>query len=323
MTIVHLAILPDWNSLDSVRRAHSNLEAAGLVFFVLLVVMEALAHNATDDKRKHLFDSIGIWFFAVAIVCEIAGYWYGQRNDALSGQIISSLDAKAGEAFDKASKAHKLAQSASDIAGPAKRTADEAKREADSLAPRIAEMNGTLNALGPRSLLIENAGPDLAKNLSIFPSQRFLPLVCGTVIPAPVNGIAPGSIPTYEQIEKESMWEAIFDVLENLAKWRPVGGSLEWKSCNDIVGASVIVNSDASAETQKAAHVLSDELTKILPSQPNPMLLPIPSSFAKLRDDWRDPSPIIIVAKDPEVIAVIVGVHPIQPPKPPSKKRPK
>jgi hypothetical protein len=285
--------------------------------------MEALAHNATRDKRKHLFDSIGIWFFALAIVCEIAGYLYGQRNDALSGQIISSLDSKAGEAFDKASKAHDLAQSASDTAGPAKQTADEAKREADLLAPRIAEMSGTLNALGPRSLLIENAGPDLEKTLSIFRGQRFFPLVCGTVIPAPVNGIVPGSIPTYEQTEKESLWGAIFDVLENLAKWRPVVGPLEWKSCNDIIGASVIVNSDAPAETLRAAHVLSDELTKILPSQPNPMLLPIPSSFAQLRDDWRDPSPIVNVAEDPGVIAVIVGVHPIQPTKPAVKKRPR
>jgi hypothetical protein len=96
--MMHLAILPDWNSLDSVRRAHSDLEAAGLVFFALLVVMEALAHNSKNEHRKHFFDSIGIWFFAIAIFCEIGGFWYGQRNDDLSQQVIGSLDQKTKDA---------------------------------------------------------------------------------------------------------------------------------------------------------------------------------------------------------------------------------
>lgn len=105
MKIMLLAILPNWNSLDSVRRAHSDLELAGLVFFALLVVAEAVAHNSKQEERKHLFDSIGIWFFAIAVLCEIAGYWYGQRNDALSEQVISSLDAKARNADTKAQSA--------------------------------------------------------------------------------------------------------------------------------------------------------------------------------------------------------------------------
>jgi hypothetical protein len=98
-------IFPNWNSLDSVRHAHSDLEATGLVFFALLVIAEAFAHNSEQAKRKHLFDSIGIWFFAIAVLSEIGGYWYGQRNDALSGQVIISLDAKALDAFNKASSA--------------------------------------------------------------------------------------------------------------------------------------------------------------------------------------------------------------------------
>jgi hypothetical protein len=98
VTMMHLVLLPDWNSLDSVRRAHSDLEAAGLVFFALLVVMEALAHNSKNERRKHLFDSIGIWFFAIAIFCEIGGFWYGQRNDDLSQQVIGSLDQKTKDA---------------------------------------------------------------------------------------------------------------------------------------------------------------------------------------------------------------------------------
>ncbi len=137
VTMINLTILPDWNSLDSMRRAHSDLEAAGLLFFALLVLMEALAHTSKDDKRKHLLDTIGIWFFAIAIVCEIAGYKYGQRNDDLSGEKIKSLDTEAGDALKKASDAHTLAQSASDIAKPAKETADTAKGEADAALTKL------------------------------------------------------------------------------------------------------------------------------------------------------------------------------------------
>src|ERR1039458_2293417 len=91
-TMTHFAIiLPDWNSLESVRRAHSDLEAAALVFFALLVVSEALAHLSDDKKTERRFDRIGIVFFAIAVLAEIAAYPYGQRNDTLSAQIIGSL----------------------------------------------------------------------------------------------------------------------------------------------------------------------------------------------------------------------------------------
>jgi hypothetical protein len=91
-TIMHFAIwLPDWDSLDSVRRVHSDLEIAALVFFALLVVCEALAHLSDDKKKERRFDKIGIAFFALAVLAEIVAYPYGQRNDELSTATISSL----------------------------------------------------------------------------------------------------------------------------------------------------------------------------------------------------------------------------------------
>lgn len=114
-----LAILPNWDSLDSVRNAHSDLELAGLVFFALLVIAEAAAHNSKQEKRKHLFDSIGIWFFAIAVSCEIAAYRYGQRNDALSEQVISSLDVKSRNADTKAQAALEKSSTADAKAGEA------------------------------------------------------------------------------------------------------------------------------------------------------------------------------------------------------------
>lgn len=105
-TRMHFAIsLPSWNSLDSVRRVHSDLEITALVFFALLVVFDVLAHLSDDKPRERLLEKIGLAFFAVAVLSEIVAYPYGQRNDELSAQIIVSLDAKAESALGKADAA--------------------------------------------------------------------------------------------------------------------------------------------------------------------------------------------------------------------------
>ena len=105
-TMMSFAIsLPDWNSLDSVRRAHSDLELAALVFFALLVLFDVLAHFSEGKKRERLLEKIGLCFFAVAVLAELAAYKYGQRNDALSEGVITSLDTKAKQASSDASQA--------------------------------------------------------------------------------------------------------------------------------------------------------------------------------------------------------------------------
>jgi hypothetical protein len=103
---MHFAtLIPDWNSLDSVRHVHSDLEAAALVFFALLVLFDILAHLSTDDKKKTLLEKIGLCCFAIAVLAEVVAYPYGQRNDTLSAQVIGSLDAKSREASTNASSA--------------------------------------------------------------------------------------------------------------------------------------------------------------------------------------------------------------------------
>jgi hypothetical protein len=136
---MHFAtLIPDWNSLDSVRRAHSDLEAAALVFFALLVLFDILAHLSIDDKRKTLLEKIGLYCFAIAILAEVVAYPYGQRNDTLSGQVIGSLDAETREALIKSGTA--LAQSkeaetnsgdAIDKAGKAQESLGNAENEAN------------------------------------------------------------------------------------------------------------------------------------------------------------------------------------------------
>jgi hypothetical protein len=171
---MHFAtLIPHWNSLDSVRRAHSDLEAAALVFFALLVLFDILAHLSTDDTKKTLLEKIGLCCFAIAVLAEVVAYPYGQRNDTLSGQVIGSLDAetrealiksatalaqskeaetKSGDAIDKAgkaqealgkaedeaNKAHLASANALSIANDAKQVSREARQEADSFETDIA-----------------------------------------------------------------------------------------------------------------------------------------------------------------------------------------
>ena len=145
-TIAHFATcLPDWNSLDSVRRAHSELEAVALVFFALLVVFDVLAHLSSENKTKEtLFEKIALICFAVAVLAEIAAYPYGQRNDVLSEHIIGSLDVKAREAFTnasnaltKASEAETKSDAANTVSGKARDKADAAGKKADSFEADI------------------------------------------------------------------------------------------------------------------------------------------------------------------------------------------
>jgi hypothetical protein len=139
-TVTHFATcLPDWNSLDSVRRAHSDLEAAALVFFALLVVCEALAHLSDDKKTERRFDRIGIVFFAVAVLAEIAAYPYGQRNDFLSAQVIGSLDAKSKEASTNASSALTKSGAAETKANEAETKSKEALTRAHAAERSLAK----------------------------------------------------------------------------------------------------------------------------------------------------------------------------------------
>jgi hypothetical protein len=131
---MHFAMLiPDWNSLDSVRRAHSDLEFAALLFFALLVFFDILAHWSEDKTRERFFEKIGLCFFAAAVLAEIVAYPYSQRNDMLSAQEINSLDQKAQDARASAESAAGAAARANDSA---EELAQYTKWLAESVNPR-------------------------------------------------------------------------------------------------------------------------------------------------------------------------------------------
>jgi hypothetical protein len=153
---MNLALLmPDWDSLDSVRKAHSSLELWSIWLFAGLVVFDVVAHLIEDRHRSiaKWIERVGLLCFAFAVVAELAAYKYGQRNDALSEQVIFSLDAKAknalvdaSSALTKAGEANTKSQAADSTAGDAQRKVEAVRREADRIGGTLSMAVGLINA---------------------------------------------------------------------------------------------------------------------------------------------------------------------------------
>lgn len=262
-TIMHFAIcLPDWNSLDSVRRIHSDLEGAALVFFALLVVCEALAHLWDDKRTERRFDKIGIVFFAIAVLADIAAYSYGQRNDTLSEQVIVSLDAtardaagnastaltnsreaetKSKEAVEKAGKSLDKSNAANDAAGKAQEKVAGVEKRADDADKKLARLQFLV--LPRQGLLMEKAG------LFVTAMKPFAP-----------QAIEIKTDPEYirdpnDIAETNSFHSTIRFLLGQVSGWSISEGS-GWNGW----GVSVVVRHDSSPETQKAAKALASAL---------------------------------------------------------------
>ncbi len=164
-----VVLIPDWNSLDSVRHAHNVLEAVALVFFALLVLFDVLAHFSEDTRKERLLEKIGLLFFAVAVFAEIAAYPYGQRNDALSEQIIGSLDTKARDAFTNASSALTKAGEADIKADQALGKVDAANTAASKAFGLAAKANAEL----ADRTLTDQQFKSIVKQLNGFVGQEY------------------------------------------------------------------------------------------------------------------------------------------------------
>lgn len=326
---MHFAIwIPDWGSLDSVRSAHSELELAAIIFFGLLALFDILAHFAEDNKeREKILERIGLFCFGLAIVAEISGYIYGQRNDFLSGQQISSLDAKANDASQKAAKAltdssdaenksvaaQTKAENAKELAGKAEGEAGEAQKKLKALSENVGILSDrvqdevkVLKALTPRSSLLNDANDDLVSKLSPFNKQPLVVQFCGSLSPK-------GSDFTdAEKSEQRETWAVLFRILHGEAGWGNIRSQIVWENCKYLgavaVGITVFASSEASPRTKEAAQVLHDELVGVLPTigESGPVLCDSTTGSRPIDEQapWR------IVVSNPNVIAVLVGVQP-------------
>jgi hypothetical protein len=80
---------------------------------------------------KQALGGIGLWCFAIAVICEGLGYIYGQQNDKLSETVIRSLSATAGQAATDSQSALRDSGTAVKQAGTAKLDAAAANGTAD------------------------------------------------------------------------------------------------------------------------------------------------------------------------------------------------
>lgn len=271
-TATHLAMFtPDWNSLDSVRRVHSDLEGAALIFFALLVLFDILAHFSEDKKRERSFEKVGLIFFAVAVFSELVAYPYGQRNDTLSEQIIGSLDAKArkadanastaltksdtalgnsNDAEDKSSDAVKKAGEAQRSLGEA---ADEANRAQHASSRALALATAARQEADSFDKKIADTADRLKLTQSLVSARRIIDW-------APFEKLKIGTKKVYiwslvNEDEPEAFCKAIASGINDVSKIE-VGNSCGAIG-GTIHGTGVIVEGPNSADTQAVADAIT------------------------------------------------------------------
>lgn len=271
---MHFAVsIPGWNSLDSVRRAHSDLEAAALVFFALLVFFDVLAHFSDDKQKERLFEKIGLWCFAIAIFAEIVAYPYGQRNDWLSAQVIGSLDVKAQSALGKAEDAVIRADEAEEKSGNALTRAQNAekslgKAENKASQAQAASSNAMSLARGARQEAdsfeadIESAKKAAGEAEAKLADRTLTDeqvLSIGTKLKA-FSG-QPYTVTAYWQ-SKESLGIAnrIQIALQTVAGWSYSDEGSKGMMLGGVVGVVVWTHPDADEKTIRAANSLIEAL---------------------------------------------------------------
>lgn len=251
---MHLTrFFPDWDSLDSVRKTHSDLELAALAFFFLLVLFDVLAHIAEDNKaREQLLERIGLVFFAVAVLAEIVAYPYSQRNDALSGDQIRSLDTLVKGAKGEADDAKSKADEAKTTAAGADTLAGKAQTKAD------AADTTSRNAL-KRAFSAEQEADEVKEKLA---NRRLSPLQM-TAIGGKLrrfNGQEYTVTAYWQSPESLDFANQIHVVLHNIAKWEYNPEGSKSQMLGGVVGVYVWTHPDADENTLAAAKSLVDAL---------------------------------------------------------------
>ena len=303
MTLMHLpSLIPDWNSLDVVRRVHSDLELGSIISFALLAFFDVLAHRTDDVKREKTFGSIGLWFFGIAVLCEAMAYVYGRRNDSLSEGVIRSLSSTATQAATDSQNALKDSGTAITQARQAKTSAagaigeaGEAAAKIDALDRKAADLETWEGEIAHRLVLTGSRFALLNDSRAIFKFEKALKPFAGqkAFILYTSNDPASGT-------ERET-----FALAETL-NWRLQGAG--WRvppsKAMGPAGEGVVVTRSpkASALTIKAADALAGALFDV------PLALPTPRNQSSSKGvEIAEPA---FEGQDDETITVVVGVHP-------------
>jgi hypothetical protein len=303
-----ISFLPNWNSLDSVRRVHSDLEFAAIIFFALLAFFDVLAHLSEDKKKEKILEKIGLTFFALAVLAEFVAYPYGQRNDTLSANIIGSLDVKASDAESKAESAVSDFQKANRQLGEIDRKAGAISGRLDVASANLDRLVGTVQQQGPRWKLLESGKSEVIKELKPLGGQKVFIVYCGWELSAPwePEQLAGGLTFLFNE-DLKSGWHG------DLTSWRscPPNGPF------DAVGNMIFVSAEAPEPTKRAARTLSVSLNKI--GIDTGELQEVQMQTAQVTSVLFGPgSPWELAVKNPSSIVLFVGTNPMQGPRPPN-----
>jgi hypothetical protein len=260
--MMHFSLLPDWNSIDSVRSAHAILEVMAIVFFIVLAALESVA-KILEKQHKHeaaeVAEVIGLFFFAIAVIAEFHAYPYSRRLDTLSERTIVSLgnlagtaDAKARQAISDSEKAVMDSGQAEAVASGALTIAQGARTEATSLKDDVVsahkEALESKRALdeykAPRTLTDEQCGR-IARTIQPFAGQEF-------------------DFTSYRDTpESLHIAERIAGVLASPpAGWKFVPAKNASFLLGGLTGVHIVVDPEASEKTKNAGQWLVAALTK-------------------------------------------------------------
>jgi hypothetical protein len=304
----------DWNSLDSVRDAHSALEGWALVFFALLVVFDVLAHLADEHPtREKKLERIGLWCFGVAIVAEIVAYPYGKRNDILAEQRDNAQRGKLS-VLDNSTQRLKTEAQHSKERSDALEVGLEMERQKTARFQKEADvarlaLSNQVTSQAPRWRLLEANESLFVESLKPFAGQRVKVMMCGMA-------------PT---IEVQTLWSDMFNMLrpdgydrtksgaiKDGAGWDVDGTSGVWEQCaqRDLAaGIMLFVSSTADAKVMDAANAMTTVLNKISALAYMERVYPEQTNFdnaiAKLG------SPRIMAQSDNQTIFVLIETNPL------------
>jgi hypothetical protein len=317
-------------NIDSLNAARITAEGQAdfwvkiLVFSTIVVgigiIVETIGESAEiwedwktnkELKGRHIAVLIGALFVIIFVGLEgIAEWKIGTDEDQIRTR-NSEIEQLLIRAATKAGASANDAVTDVDIA---KQKLDQVSGEADALSGQLASASRKLKNLefeiivqSPRRGLIKSASPTLIKSLAKFSNQGIRLFICGRM------GTQEGDM--------MGTWGSIADLLEGdkSAKWSVEKGGLEYfdrcspSGANPLgEGLNVFVSDKASEKTAKAARVLSQGLTAVLPPSSNKILSVVQSDFSK---KYSQPiegpnTPWAMVANDPDLITVLIGAHP-------------
>jgi hypothetical protein len=314
----------DPSALESVSRSlESSVDWWGVFILVSTLIVAAglvveywePVHEFIEECRrpaaalpwKKFWGLTGGILVTVGVFGEFWGAYRASRVETKlrdnNHKIEESLNVSAKSAADAADRAKASGDEAKQKADAVSRQADDLKDRLSAASQKLGELEHNLFIQSPRGSLLLKAAPEMVKQLSPFAGQKVEMFICGSRAST--------------QPETTSTWARLANILyRDGAKWKPGHGGLTyWNRCdfNIVKGIAVRVNKRAQKDTLDAANALSKALSKVLPPPPSdaPEIvdpeLELPFIAKGLEDEN---SPTAWAAKNPDLVVVVISVHP-------------